>query len=91
MEIKPIRISTDAELQKELEAMKNIFGVVDEWEQRVDNLKKLQQLAQMGIHTSFPNFINYLKDLQDALAAQVNSPNICANDWLELIAAGLDW
>jgi hypothetical protein len=71
MEIKPIRISTEAELQKELEAMKNIFGVVDEWEQRVDNLKKLQQMAQMGLHLSFPNFINYLKDLQDALAAQI--------------------
>jgi hypothetical protein len=73
MEIKPIRISTEAELQKELEAMKNIFGVVDEWEQRVDNLKKLQQMAQMGLHLSFPNFINYLKDLQDALAAQVEN------------------
>jgi len=25
----------------------------------------------MGLHQSFPNFINYLKDLQDALSAQV--------------------
>lgn len=71
MEIKPIRISNEAELQREIESMKTIFGVVDEWEQRVDNLKKLQQMAQMGLHQSFPNFINYLKDLQDSLSAQV--------------------
>ena len=71
MEIKPIRISNDADLQREIEAMKNVFCIVDEWEQRVDNLKKLQQMAQMGLHQSFPNFINYLKDLQDALSAQV--------------------
>ncbi len=78
MEIKPIRISNEAELQREIESMKTIFGVVDEWEQRVDNLKKLQQMAQMGLHQSFPNFINYLKDLQDSLSAQVKiSINTC--------------
>lgn len=75
VEVLPIKVYSEKDLVNELSAIQAALENPnpDEWQSRMEALQRLQQLA-VGGAAVFEQFVQALKGMQDAIAAQISDP-----------------